>query len=104
MADKTKLEENEILKDDDADKVLKSELETLTKDINVKESSSDKVDALFAKLDGVDAEAKNRALQYALREAKITVGNMEKSIAEIAEVFGKATEQDGASWKIKFKD
>jgi hypothetical protein len=88
------LETGEILKDDNADKTLKQELGNLAKDINVKESSSDKVDALFAKLDGVDDDAKNRALQYALKDAKITVGNTEKSIADIAEVFDRATEQD----------
>ena len=88
------LEAGEILKDDNADKTLKQELGNLAKDINVKESSSDKVDALFVKLDGVDEDAKNRALQYALKDAKITVGNIEKSIADIAEIFGKAVEQD----------
>lgn len=97
------LEAGEILKDDNADKTLKQELGNLAKDINVKESSSDKVDALFAKLDGVDEDAKNRALQYALKDAKITVGNIEKSIADIAEIFGKAVEQDWSTWKIKLK-
>jgi hypothetical protein len=66
----------------------------LAKNINVKEVSSDKVDALFNKLDSVDAEAKNRALQYALKNSKIMVGNTEKSVVEIAEAFDKAVEQD----------
>ena len=43
MADKTKLETWEILMDDDEDKSLKQDLDTLAKDINVKESSMDKI-------------------------------------------------------------
>jgi hypothetical protein len=60
----------------------------------VKEQSLDKVDTLFTKLDSVDAEAKNRALQYALKNAKIMVGNTEKSVIEIAKSFDNAVEQD----------
>ena len=88
------LESGEILRDDNVDKSLKQDLENLAKNINVKEVSSDKVDALFNKLDSVDAEAKNRALQYALKNSKIMVGNTEKSVVEIAEAFDKAVEQD----------
>ncbi|MBQ5945399.1 hypothetical protein IJL65_03235 [bacterium] len=94
MADKNVLEANEILQDDDADKALKQDLDNLAKNINVKESSLGQVDALFSKLDSVDAEAKNRALQYALKNAKIRVGNVEKSISEISTAFSKATEQE----------
>jgi hypothetical protein len=68
------LEAGEILKDDNADKALKQDLDNLAKNINVKESSLDKVEALFAKLGDVENDAKNRALQYALQKAKIKVG------------------------------
>ena len=98
------LESGEILRDDNVDKSLKQDLENLAKNINVKEVSSDKVDALFSKLDSVDAEAKNRALQYALKNSKIMVGNTEKSVVEIAEAFDKAVEQDWSTWKIKVKE
>ena len=98
------LESGEILRDDNVDKSLKQDLENLAKNINVKEVSSDKVDALFNKLDSVDAEAKNRALQYALKNSKIMVGNTEKSVVEIAEAFDKAVEQDWSTWKIKVKE
>lgn len=94
MPDKNVLETGEILQDDDADRALKEDLLSLAKNINVRESSSDKVDALFGKLDSVDAEAKNRALQYALKNAKIMVGNVEKSISDISTAFSRATEQE----------
>ena len=97
------LENWEILRDDVADKTLKQDLDNLVKDINVKEQSLDKVDTLFTKLDSVDAEAKNRALQYALKNAKIMVGNTEKSVIEIAKSFDNAVEQDNWTWKIKLK-
>lgn len=98
------LDTGEIIKDDAADQALKRDLNDLAKNINVKESSSDRVDALFGKLDSVDVEAKNRALQYALKNSKIMVGNVEKSIAEVAEVFDRAVEQDWSTRKIKLID
>lgn len=103
MADNV-LEANEILQDDDADKALKQDLDNLAKNINVKQASLGQVDALFSKLDSVDAEAKNRALQYALKNAKITVGNVEKSISEISTAFSRATEQEWSTWRIKVKE
>lgn len=104
MPDKNVLETGEILQDDDADRALKEDLVSLAKNINVRESSSDKVDALFSKLDSVDAEAKNRALQYALKNAKIMVGNVEKSISDISTAFSRATEQEWSTWRIKVKE
>ena len=104
MPDKNVLETGEILQDDDADRALKEDLLSLAKNINVRESSSDKVDALFGKLDSVDAEAKNRALQYALKNAKIMVGNVEKSISDISTAFSRATEQEWSTWRIKVKE
>lgn len=104
MADKNVLEAGEILMDDETDVALKEDLDKLAKDINVKESSISKVEALFAKLDSVDDAAKNRALQYALKNAKITVGNTEISIADISDAFYRATEQDWSTWRIKVKE
>ncbi len=98
------LESGEILKNDAENTQLREDLDNLAKSIDVKENSLDKVNALFKKLEEVDPDAKNRALQYALDKAKITVGNKEITVSEIAKSFDNAVEQDNWTWKIKLKD
>lgn len=96
-ADKTAIENQ--------DKELKNELTTLMNAIDIAENSTDKVDALFWKLNTLDEAQKTKALQYALRETEITLGSWgKKKLGEMAALFEKAVEQDDETWKLKVKD
>lgn len=87
------------------DNDTKTELKNLASTIDVREKDFSPIDKLLRKLNTIPEEKKNLALQYALNEAPIKVGNGgEKKLGEIAELFDKVVEQDGNTWKIKLKE
>lgn len=97
--------EVKIYENEEQDKGIKTELKNLASTIDVKEKDFSLIDKLFGKLNTLEEAKKNLALQYALKEAPITIGSGgEKKLGEIAELFDRAVEQDGNTWKIKLKE
>lgn len=87
------------------DNDTKTELKNLASTIDVREKDFSPINNLLGKLNTIPEEKKNLALQYALKETPIKIGNGgEKKLGEIARLFDKAVEQDGNTWKIKLKE
>ena len=85
---------------------LKTELSQLAEAINIKEKTESfwKIDALLNKVNSLNENQKNLALQHALKDSDIMVGNTLTKLWTIAELFDKALEQDNQTWKLKLKE
>ena len=97
----------EIIKSNtEQDIKLKDELKGLAAAINIKEKAESfwKIDDLLNKIDSLDGDQKNLALQHALKDSDIMIENTPTKLWTIAELFDKALEQDNQTWKLKLKE